>query len=414
MKCKACGAGLDLTMGSCPACGVEVEFGRLTGILGIVCRSCDAYNDPGATRCAGCGKPLGGAEEADASSPAAPLASVAEDAEDAGTRSGGDAAAARGVDVRPGAASAAEVAKPPPDGPVIRSFQGAGAPAATRLVSAAAPRSPEHSTPEPLTARCPRCGAAAGEGPFCATCGQAIGARTQPAGPVTSSLEALAPGRVTLVLEHGGAPRTFQLDAEVVEAGRGGSAVAFPDDPCLAPHHATFLFRDGALLVRDEGAIGGTFLRLRGPASPLHPGDDFAVGERLLRYVGPLAPASAPSPDGTRRLGAPRPPGTAIVVEERLEGGAPGRVHVRGGPSITIGRAGCAVNLGDDPLISQAHAELVVEAGGVRLRDLGSASGTFVRLPPRGERALHDGDAVRLGREVLRVVAQDPKRPPEP
>ena len=30
-------------------------------------------------------------------------------------------------------------------------------------------------------------------------------------------------------------------------------------------------------------------------------------------------------------------------------------------------------------------------------------TGTFLRIPPGTERELHEGDAVRLGREVLRV-----------
>ncbi|HET9553028.1 MAG TPA: FHA domain-containing protein, partial [Anaeromyxobacteraceae bacterium] len=97
--------------------------------------------------------------------------------------------------------------------------------------------------------------------------------------------------------------------------------------------------------------------------------------------------------------------GASAVVEEWLEGGVGGRLFVRGGPSITIGRAGCAINLGDDPHLSQAHCELTLEHdGGARLRDLGSSNGTFVRVPPHAERELHDGDGLRLGREVLRVA----------
>jgi pSer/pThr/pTyr-binding forkhead associated (FHA) protein len=94
-----------------------------------------------------------------------------------------------------------------------------------------------------------------------------------------------------------------------------------------------------------------------------------------------------------------------VVVEEWLEGSVGGRVFVRGGPAITIGRAGCVLNLGDDPYLSQAHAELLVDAeGGARLRDLGSSNGTYVRVPPHAERELHDGDGLRMGREVLRVA----------
>jgi len=250
---------------------------------------------------------------------------------------------------------------------------------------------------------------------FCQRCGQPLGAhgtnlsqKPSPARTASQVFGPLTPGRARLVLERGegldGA--TFRLNAETVTAGRSTGPVIFPDDPCLAAHHATFFYRDGALHVRDEGAPGGLYLRLRGPSAPLRPGDVFAVGDRLLRYAGPL-PAPPPGPpDGTRRLGAPRPGSAAAVIEEWLEGGVGGRVFVRGGPSITIGRAGCAINLGDDPYLSQAHCELVLEASGpgAKLRDLGSSNGTYVRVPAHAERELHDGDALRLGREVLRVA----------
>ena len=195
------------------------------------------------------------------------------------------------------------------------------------------------------------------------------------------------------------------MNAESVEAGRAKGAILFPSDACLAPHHATFLYRNGALHVRDEGGPGGVFLRLRGLSVPLRAGDHFAVGERLLRFAGLLPSAPTPPPDGTLRLGAPRLAAPAVVIEEWLEGGAGGRVFVRSGPAVTIGRGGCAVNLGDDPHLSQLHAEVVVEQDGTaRLRDVGSSNGTYVKIPPHGERELRDGDYVRMGREVLRVA----------
>jgi pSer/pThr/pTyr-binding forkhead associated (FHA) protein len=93
-----------------------------------------------------------------------------------------------------------------------------------------------------------------------------------------------------------------------------------------------------------------------------------------------------------------------VLVEEWLEGGIGGRAYLRTGPSITVGRSGCSINLGEDPYLSQAHAEIVVEAeGAAKLRDLGSSNGTFVRVPPGSECELHHGDTVRIGREVLRV-----------
>ena len=186
--------------------------------------------------------------------------------------------------------------------------------------------------------------------------------------------------------------------------GSADASLPFPEDPWLAPLHATFSLRDGRLFVRDEGSTGGTYLRLRGLSVPIRPGDAFALGDRLLRFGGPLPAPSPPAPDGTRRLGSPRPAAQAVLLEERLAGGVSGRVWLRSGPSVTLGRAGCAVNLGDDPFLSQAHAEVLLEGDGTaRLRDLGSANGTFVRIPARAERELRDGDLVRVGRQVLRV-----------
>jgi pSer/pThr/pTyr-binding forkhead associated (FHA) protein len=207
-----------------------------------------------------------------------------------------------------------------------------------------------------------------------------------------------------VVLERGTAPAgaAWSLDDAEVAAGRDG-AVAFPSDPALAPRHATFLRRERALLLRDEGGPGGVYLRLRGLSVPIRPGDLFTVGDRLLRFCGPL-PAPSPAADGSRRFGAPRPPVVAARLEEVLEGGAAGRAWVRPGPSITVGRAGCTVQLGDDPHLAPAHAEVLLDPDGTaKLRDLGSPTGTFLRLPAGAERELRDGDAVRLGREVLRV-----------
>ncbi len=361
LKCKSCGAALDLTMVSCPACGAEVPLGRLTGLLGLVCRQCDAYNEPGARSCVSCGQPLGSVE----APPPAPQS--------------------------PAAPPPPRPAARPAGAPVVQSFpkQGAG------------------------PTRCPACGTESSGGPFCPSCGRSLSAPPPPpaqsAAPAGTAMFVAAQApvlRARLVVERGeAAPGTvYQLASDEVQAGRSQGAVIFPGDPCLAAHHATFAHRGGALVVRDEGAAGGVYVRIAaGQAAPLRPGSLFAVGDRLLRFAGPLPQRPAAPPDGTVRLGAPRPENGAVLLEEWLEGGVGGRVYLRSGPSITVGRAGCSVNLGDDPYLSQAHAEIALEAGGATLRDLGSSNGTFLRIPPGGEATLRDGDELRIGREVLRV-----------
>ena len=382
LKCKSCGADLDLSMSACAACGAEVELGRLTGILGIVCRACDAYNEPGARACSSCGAAIGDATVT------SPMPAAPPPLELSPTPAAFTPLAA------PLAQAAQTVPPAAPGQPVLRAFQ-RGAAAATRVVPLVPSQPAPGGLPPPTTWATPPAPLPAAPPPR-----PARSARS--AGPAV-------PGRATLVLERGegldGA--RFQLGKEQVTAGRTHGAVIFPDDPTLAPHHATFFYRGGSLHLRDEGAPGGTYMRLRGTSVPLRAGDLFAVGDRLLRFAGPL-PASPPGPpDGTRRLGAPRPPSPTVVIEELMEGGFTGRVFVRGGGSVTIGRSGCAVNLGDDPYLSQAHAELVVDsAGAAKLKDLGSSNGTFIRVPHRAERELHDGDWLRLGREVLRVEVE--------
>jgi len=469
-------------MAECPACGAEVEMGRLTGILGVVCRKCDAYNEPGAKSCVSCGQPLSAARPAAGAARAAPKPAVPEAAKfadlsvarlsdlpplelDAFAPTSPPAPAAQAV-AAPARAPAASPYVPSPFGdfdlelpprlaavvrtptpPPPRDLPGMArtpptpsspprdlpavartpTPPPPRDLPAAQPASkPREGNPPPtdqtqpiqLVTACPHCGAEAGGGAWCIRCGQPIGAahtRPMAAPPPEPGQRTPSqvfgppePGKATLVLERGAGfeGAVFRLSGQEVGAGRTQGAILFPDDGSLAPLHVTFLYRDERLFLRDEGSPSGTYVRLRGLSIPLKPGDLFALGDRLLRFGGPLPPAPPPPSDGTRRLGSPRPAGLAVLVEERLEGGTTGRVWLRGGPSVTLGRAGCAINLGDDPFLSQAHAEIVLEPDGTaKLRDLGSSNGTFVRIEPQVERELHDGDVLRIGREVLRVVS---------
>jgi pSer/pThr/pTyr-binding forkhead associated (FHA) protein len=361
-------------MSECPACGAEIEMARLTGVLGRVCRGCDAFNEPGSTVCISCGEPL--------STHPAPL--VHDDLVEAG----------------PGAGSPSPGELPPIDFEAVLVDEPLAKPVPTPdpidlldPITAAAPLEelmaaarPVRTAPPPL--------------PF-----ESVEREPDPA---TSSLPLggpAAPCQIRVERGDGREGSVFPVGAGETAVGRSEGALTFASDPSLAPRHASFFLREGRMVVRDEGSPGGTFLRLRGLTVPLRPGDAFAVGDRLLRFGGPLPASAPPAPDGTRRLGSPRPTGQAVLIEERLAGGITGRVWLRSGPSVTLGRAGCAVNLGDDPFLSQAHAEVVLEGDGTaRLRDLGSANGTFVRIPPRSERELSDGDLVRVGRQVLRVL----------
>jgi pSer/pThr/pTyr-binding forkhead associated (FHA) protein len=56
------------------------------------------------------------------------------------------------------------------------------------------------------------------------------------------------------------------------------------------------------------------------------------------------------------------------------------------------------------PRVSRYHAELSVDAGGARVRDLGSTNGTAVEGRPVREAELHAGDRVAFGGVEARLI----------
>ena len=190
--------------------------------------------------------------------------------------------------------------------------------------------------------------------------------------------------------------------------GREQGEVVLGDDPYLGPLHATFTLEgDGRLAVRDEGSLNGVFVRIGAQPVPLVPGDLFFVGERFFRYSGPeeqLPVETEPEPEPLH--GSPRPSGALHTLVEIVAGGRTGRTCRRVGPTVLFGRTGCDVNFPNDASLSAKHAEVAFDGAQTLLRDLGSESGTFLRLHPRAEHVLEFGDTVRVGQQILRVEAE--------
>lgn len=250
---------------------------------------------------------------------------------------------------------------------------------------------------------CPRC--SAGNPPefrFCTECGMVLApleikAPLPPAQPIAVGKAAAR------VLRGDKLGQTLGIGMQAT-AGRAQGPLSFPNDPFLAAYHCTLYFQQNRFFVRDEGSPSGTFVRLR-DEEPLAPGDFFAIGDHLMRYVGPLT-AEMQAVDNTKILGCPRPPGLAVQIEEIHEGGVPGRNSVRLDSSLIIGRDdGCDLSFAGDPFVSGRHCNLTIGAGGrARIRDLGSTNGTFRRLESGSERELLKGDCIRIGSEVLQIV----------
>lgn len=255
-----------------------------------------------------------------------------------------------------------------------------------------------------------------------------------------------APFHASVVIERGtAAGTTFVLANDVNSFGGTGAAVALGDDPHLAPHAATFVFEDpsapfeglrqllrdeGAqptpeaphtegmrylpaeehpaaahrLLLRDEGSANGVFVKVRGSVR-LEPGDQFAAGERLLRFEGPHDLPEAAQGD-VPVLGSPRPQnGSPLRISEVLMGGLTGRTCHRMGPVIAVGRTGCDLNFPGDPMLAARHAEIRVdESGNALLCDLGAnAEGVYVRLRQNAEYEVGPGALLRVAGQILKV-----------
>lgn len=81
-------------------------------------------------------------------------------------------------------------------------------------------------------------------------------------------------------------------------------------------------------------------------------------------------------------------------------------MHVEARGELTVGRGPGNSLLLDDLKVSRHHATLLSERGRLTIVDAGSRNGTWVNDERiREERALRDGDRVRIGGSEMRVVA---------
>jgi pSer/pThr/pTyr-binding forkhead associated (FHA) protein len=185
--------------------------------------------------------------------------------------------------------------------------------------------------------------------------------------------------------------------------GRARGAILFPDDPFVSPHHATFLLREGRLYIRDESSVSGVFVAVR--EQPLRAGSCFAAGQRLFRYLGPLAAPARREPGQPLVYGAPVPGASLHGVEEVIVGGRSGRAVVSGEALLTIGQQQCDLSYPGDPTLAMRHCELAPQGATALLRDVSGGLGTQVRLEAGVERPLAAGDRVRIGMQLMQVEA---------
>lgn len=112
---------------------------------------------------------------------------------------------------------------------------------------------------------------------------------------------------------------------------------------------------------------------------------------------GPQVPQPVEVPSRGR---ATAPPARFRVTTVRSDGMS-GASFALDRAEVVCGRTEGAVRLADDPTVSPRHARFVLAGGVLRVEDLGSVNGTFVRLKEPRRIAL--GEEFRLGRQLLRL-----------
>jgi pSer/pThr/pTyr-binding forkhead associated (FHA) protein len=405
-----------------------ISSARLELEVGIVCARCETYAVLGTAACVSCGHALALETASAASSEPVsskvppttreqPLAEAAPKTEvlpasrpeaspKVGSVSAGPAGAGARAASSPSSASrSAPRAEPPGDEPSPRSARGQviARPSSAGFNTPAKSskgKSVEELMDQAKNFVCRSCSTAVPLGhKFCGRCGAAVPpeilqARTQFFGQLQ------APGKAKLILIRGEGVEglSYQLNAEHHVVGRTGQLV-FPDDPFVSPTHADFFYRNGKLVVKDEGSINGVYLRVKG-AVDVQPDDFFLAGEQVFRIDATPKPSDQPGPDGTYFYSSPKHQ-SPFRITQMLQGGSAGMTVCARGSSLQIGREGGDLNFPSDLYMSAAHCKIEEAGGKLMLTDMNSRNGSYVRL--KAERELSHGDYVFIGRKLLRV-----------
>ncbi|HYP74610.1 MAG TPA: FHA domain-containing protein [Polyangiaceae bacterium] len=216
------------------------------------------------------------------------------------------------------------------------------------------------------------------------------------AAPVPELVQAFVTLHVLRSLS-GGPERYDPSGTEALIGSQG--AVQLPGEQFCHPREARLSARDSRLWIEDLAGGNGVFLRIRTPVE-LELGDEFVVGDQLLRIEKNPIPDDGPDPAPTYFYSSPKWPSSFRVLQ-MFEGGANGCCVVARGNTLQVGSAIGDLVFPDDPLVGEQHCLIEEQAGTVVITDLGSRTGVFVRV--RGEQELTHGDELLIGRTRLVV-----------
>lgn len=196
----------------------------------------------------------------------------------------------------------------------------------------------------------------------------------------------------------GGGPGRYAVGRRDTVIG-GAGEISLPGEVFCHPREAQLKYREGRLFIERLEGENGVFLRIHKPVV-MSFGDDFIVGDQLLRVEENPESDDYPDPDPTYFYSSPRWP-SAFRVVQILEGGARGACLVARGSTLQVGSAIGDLILSNDPLVDAQHCLVEEQAGSIVLTDLESRNGVFVRA--QGRQELLNGDEIVIGRTHLVV-----------
>ena len=292
------------------------------------------------------------------------------------------------------------------------------------------------------TVTCPRCGTATPVGfAYCQQCGlhiqaiaptepgaiarprrpsaapppQAAKGQIDPQGPTLASSDprgdARGPapvstagqwGTAVLVNRDGTDGQRFALTGDDLVVGRAGADIAFEEDRFLARQHARLERAADGVKIHAIDTCNGVFRKADVPVE-LADGAVVLVGREVLRFERVTADERTVTPlvrHGISLFGSPAREPWGRLFQLIPSGGYRDVRHLVGG-EIVLGREEGDIVFRDDAFMSRRHAALTWDGAIVKLTDLGSSNGSFVRVT--GPQILKNGDHVRMGDQLLRI-----------
>ncbi len=290
----------------------------------------------------------------------------------------------------------------------------------------ASPPSPVHPTSEqqissteapgqpevPEVRMCRNCG---GELPigflFCGKCGAKYSeggvptpdgpARTQFMHIATAAVTKRPRGRLVTINPDGSEGFIYNLQTSEISLGRQKGDIIIEEDMYISPLHATFIFKDDKLILRDENSTNGVFVRIKGPVE-LKDGDLFRLGRQLIVFSCQLETVKLQSQDDDAAVSGSPNLGYWGVLTTIVETGILGSRYLLKKDDNYLGRDFGDVLFNEDGFVSSKHALLrKSEEMSFFLEDLGSSNGTFIKI--NKEEVIGNNDLVLIGEQLFRL-----------